>query len=108
MKQLTAAFDAAYTEAIGTGANPPSPDDVFTIWPGSPAAIIRTNVEVQIAIPNTLTPKHQRQSFGSCPRLAAPTARDAGVVEQQVHPTVGVVDRAGEVGDGLLVGDVHQ
>ena len=67
VKQLTAAFDAAYTDAIGTGANPPSPDDVFTIWPGSPPSIIRgTNAEVQMAVPNTLTPKHHRQSFGSC------------------------------------------
>ena len=31
MKQLTAAFDAAYTDAVGTGAKPPSPDEVLTI-----------------------------------------------------------------------------
>ena len=67
MKQLTAAFDAAYTDAVGTGAKPPSPDEVLTIWPGSPPSIMRgTNAEVQNAVPNTLTPKHQRQSLGSC------------------------------------------
>ena len=67
MKQLAAALEDAYTEAVGTGANPPSPEDVTITWPGSPPAIMRgTNAHVQMATPNTLTPKHQRQSFGSC------------------------------------------
>src|SRR4051794_32965142 len=62
-----AAFDAAYTDAIGTGATPPSFDDVTTIWPGSPDASMRgTNAAVPMPTPNTFTPKHQRQSFASC------------------------------------------
>ena len=67
MKQLAAALEEAYTEAVGTGANPPSPEDVTITWPGSPDSIMRgTNAHVQMATPNTLTPKHQRQSLGSC------------------------------------------
>ena len=46
---------------------PPSPDDVFTTTPGSPDAIMRgTNACTPLATPNTLTPKHHFQSFGSC------------------------------------------
>ena len=67
MKQLTAALEAAYTEAVGTGAKPPSPEEVTTTWPGSPLASIRgTNSLTPIPTPKTFTPKHQRQSLGSC------------------------------------------
>ena len=45
---------------------PPSPDDVFTTTPGSPDSIMRgTNAWTPLATPNTLTPKHHFQSFGS-------------------------------------------
>src|SRR3954449_8410305 len=66
-KQLIAALLAAYTDAYGTGAIPPSPEDVFTTTPCSPEAIIRgTNARTPLATPNTLTPKHHFQSFDSC------------------------------------------
>src|SRR5829696_10031315 len=46
---------------------PPSPEDVLTTTPGSPDASIRgTKAMTPWATPNTLTPKHQRQSFDSC------------------------------------------
>ena len=46
---------------------PPSPDDVVTTTPGSPEATMRgTKASTPLAVPNTLTEKHQRQSFGSC------------------------------------------
>ena len=67
MKQLTAALLDAYTDAKGTGAKPPSPDDVFTTMPGSPLASMRgTNASEPHTTPNTFTLKHQRQSLGSC------------------------------------------
>src|SRR4051794_13901149 len=52
---------------------PPSPEDVLTITPSSPPAIIRgTNVRIPFATPNTLTPKHHRQSFASCSHGSPP------------------------------------
>src|SRR3974390_2201619 len=67
VKQLIAALLDAYTDAYGTGAIPPSPEDVFTMTPGSPDAIMRgTNASTPFATPKTLTPKHHFQSFGSC------------------------------------------
>src|SRR4051794_7953167 len=67
VKHDTAALLEAYTDANGTGANPPSPDDVFTTTPGSPLASMRgTNASAPHTTPNTLTPKHHRQSFASC------------------------------------------
>ncbi len=46
---------------------PPSPDDVLTTTPGSPESIMRgTKDSTPLAVPNTLTLKHQRQSLASC------------------------------------------
>src|SRR5580693_10117051 len=46
---------------------PPSMLDVFTTTPGSPDSIILgTNDSMPLATPNTLTEKHQTQSFASC------------------------------------------
>ena len=73
VKQLTAALLAAYTDALSTGAKPPSADDVFTTRPSSPVASMRgTNASVHIATPSTLTEWHQRQSFGSCSHGSPP------------------------------------
>ena len=45
---------------------PPSPDEVVTTTPGSHDAIILgTKASTPFDVPKTLTPKHQRQSFGS-------------------------------------------
>ena len=70
---VIAALLAAYTDAYGTGAMPPSPDDVLTITPSSPDAIMRgTNANTPLATPKTFTPKHQRQSLGSCSQGSPP------------------------------------
>src|SRR2546428_433150 len=67
VKQLTAALLDAYTEAYGTGAMPPSCDEVLTTTPGSPDSSMRgTNARTPCPTPNTFTPKHHRQSFDSC------------------------------------------
>ena len=56
MKQLTEALLDAYTEAYGTGAIPPSCDDVFTTTPGSPdSSILGTKASTPCATPKTLT-----------------------------------------------------
>lgn len=108
VKQLTAAFDAAYTLALGTGAKPPSPDDVFTIRPGSPDSIIRgTNAAQPLAVPNTLTPKHQRKSLSSCSHgLPPPPLVTPGVVEQQVTSPVCLEHRIGQRAERCVVADV--
>ena len=55
--QLTAALLEAYRPADGTGAKPPSPEDVLTTCPGSPdSSILGTNAMIPLATPNTLTP----------------------------------------------------
>ena len=61
---MTAALLAAYTDAAGIGAIPPSPDDVFTTWPGSPDSIMRgTNASTPCTTPITLTPCTHFQSL---------------------------------------------
>src|SRR5437660_85975 len=51
---------------------PPSPDEVLTITPGSPEAIIRgTNAITPLATPKTFTLKHQIQSLASCSQAPA-------------------------------------
>ena len=67
MKHETAAFDVAYTDACGTGAKPPSPDDVLITRPHSPDSSMRgTNASTPLTTPKTLTPRHHFQSLGSC------------------------------------------
>ncbi len=82
----------------------------LTTWPGRPPSIMRgTNVDVQMPMPKTFTPKHQRQSLGSCCHgFAAAAGGDAGVVEQQLDVPERVVHGIGERGDLLLVGDVDR
>ena len=91
VKQLTAAFDAAYTDAVATGANPPSPDEVTTTWPGArrldhaghelghaDAHAEHVDAEAPPPVVGLLLPRQ------------APAARgDAGVEEQQVAAAVG-------------------
>src|SRR5206468_10733902 len=76
-----------YTDAKGTAANPPSPDDVFTTMPGSPLARMRgTNASAPRTTPNTFTPKHQRQSFASCSHgLPAPPDVTPALLKSRWH-----------------------
>ena len=65
---------------------PPSPEDVLTITPGSPDSIMRgTKAITPLAVPKTLTLKHQRQSLASCsqgfppPPEVTPASNDVDV-----------------------------
>src|SRR3954452_10686241 len=66
----TAALVTAYTEAVGSGAMPPSPEEVLTMCPGVPAASIRgTKAWMPWNTPQTLTAKAHFQSLGSCSHI---------------------------------------
>ena len=66
----TADLVTAYTEAVGSGAMPPSPDEVLTIRPGSPPAIMRgTKAWMPWKTPHTLTAKAHFQSLTSCSHM---------------------------------------
>ncbi len=74
----TAAFDEAYTPALGMATMPPSGDEVLTTWPSSPCSTMcGMNTLRPLTTPKTLTSKVQRQSFGvfsqSCGSAGGPT-----------------------------------
>ena len=84
MSTVTAALDEAYTEAVGSGEMPPSPDEVLTTCPGSPDAIMRgTKARMPWTTPITLTPCTHRQSL----RVVSHTRADGAPTPALLHST---------------------
>lgn len=104
----TAALVTAYTDAVGSGAMPPSPEEVLTTWPG-PCGGDHAGDEGLDAVedPPHVDGEGPFPVIGLVlPHPALGAGADARVVAEHVHGAEGLVGGVGQRDHGVAVADV--